>query len=110
MRTANSEVEEGFIQLIKEELNAKSVSWLKTAATDIKAEFDFRLTPNLLAEGEARELVRKIQEERKTLGCRLDQRITVELPSWPQEFTDYIKKETLAKELIKAKELKILPQ
>ncbi|MDP3955044.1 MAG: DUF5915 domain-containing protein, partial [bacterium] len=51
--------------------------------------------PELKAEGQAREIVRKIQEERKKLGTKLDEKIDVTLEDWPEKFTEYIKKETL---------------
>ncbi len=50
--------------------------------------------------GEARELVRQIQQLRKEKGCRIDERITVALPkqyeTLPDKLIAYIKKETLA--------------
>ncbi|MBM3209571.1 isoleucine--tRNA ligase [Candidatus Shapirobacteria bacterium] len=97
------------VQLIKEELNVKEVEFL-TRKGELRVELETKITPELAAEGETREIVRQIQEARKEAGCRLDQWIVVELSGWPQEFTDYIKKETLARELVKAKELRVLPQ
>ena len=69
---------------------------------------DTKLTPTLKAEGEAREIIRSIQSARKTAGCRLDQEVKVQLPTWPVEFEDEIKKQTLTSRLIKGGELKIL--
>ena len=62
----------------------------------------------VLAEGQAREIVRQIQQARKEAGCALDEQITVTLPSWPKDFEDLIKKETLAKAIIKGPELGIV--
>ena len=58
-------------------------------------------------EGEAREIIRQIQQARKEAGCQLSEKITVSLPSWPQEFEEQIKKETLSEKLIKSSEFAI---
>ncbi|MDP3998548.1 MAG: isoleucine--tRNA ligase [bacterium] len=102
-----AELEEGFDNLIKEELNVKNVVWVKTTVSDIKVELDTTITPQLKAEGEARELVRQIQQLRKEAGCALDEKIEVYAPSWPKDFEDYIKKQTLAENIIKGEESKI---
>jgi isoleucyl-tRNA synthetase len=94
-------------QLIKDELNVKEIVWQVKKVKEPQVELDTKLTPELKAEGEARELVRQIQELRKEKGCRLDEKIIVSLPSWPKKFESYIKKQTLAKKLLKAKKLKI---
>ena len=64
---------------------------------ELRVELDTKLTPDLIAEGKARELVRKIQLKRKDLGCRLTEKVQVTLSDWPEQFTNYIKKETLTK-------------
>ena len=64
------------------------------------------LTPELIREGLARDLVRYIQERRKEIGCEYTDRISVavesesdELNAAIQENADYIKRETLAVQL-----------
>ncbi len=107
VQVSSPKLDNDLLQLIKDELNLKEVVWLKKAVKEPKIELDTQLTPELKAEGEARELVRQIQELRKEKGCRLDEEIVVHLPSWPKEFETYLKKQTLAKKLIKSKQLKI---
>lgn len=102
-----AELEEGFDELIKKELNVKNAVWVKSQSNDLHIELDTTVTPQLQAEGEARELIRQIQELRKKAECRLDEKITVFAPSWPKDFEDYIKKQTLAENMIEGEELKI---
>ncbi len=99
-------ITEDFIQVIKDELNVKEVK-LSKGKGELSVELDSKLTTELIAEGEARELVRKIQLARKEINCKLTDKVVVYLPSWPIEFTEYIKKETLAKKIIKKNEFSI---
>ena len=100
-------------KLIKDELNVKQIFWKKEKGkivatkevvdklTTVGVSFDQTITPKLAAEGRARDIIREIQQMRKEQNCKLDEKITVTLPNWPKEFEDYIKRETLAKELVK---------
>ena len=97
---------EQLVQLIKDELNIKEVIFKKVKG-ELKAELDTKITPELRAEGEARELVRKIQNLRRKQGCKLDEHILVYAPDWPKKFENYIKKKTLSKALLKGKKLEI---
>ncbi len=55
---------EEHIELIKDELNIKDVAFDRTIGEDVK--LDTTLTPELIAEGAVRELMRAIQDMRKT--------------------------------------------
>jgi len=103
-------IKKELIKLIKEELNVKEVV-LKLGEGELKVKLDTKITPELREEGEARELVRKVQELRKKVGCRIDGKIIIEGPNLPTNplLQEYLKKETLAEELRKGKELKIFP-
>lgn len=63
---------------------------------------------DLLA-GQAREIVRQIQHERKKLGTSLKEKVDVILPDWPLEFEDTIKKEALVKTLSKGDTFRVQP-
>lgn len=63
--------------IICRQLNVKSVEIIKGEA--VKVELDTVLTPELEAEGFARELARKIQAERKNAGLVKAQTITLKL-------------------------------
>jgi len=100
------QISNDLVQLIKDELNVKKVEF-KTGKGELKVELDTKMIPELKREGEAREFVRQIQELRKKEGCALDEKIEVFAPSWPAEFEDYIRRETLASTLEKGKTLEI---
>ncbi len=82
-------------QLILDELNVKEVSFHDAKTNEMSVELDTSLTESLIAEGHAREIVRKIQEERKKLGTKLDERVEVTLETWPKDFESYIQKNAL---------------
>ena len=81
--------------LLKDELNVKSVVMVK-AGKKLEVNFDTTLTQALVLEGEARELIRSIQEARKKLGTRLDEEVSVTVQRVPKGFTEEIKRKTLA--------------
>jgi isoleucyl-tRNA synthetase len=90
----------GVQDIIKDEVNVKSVVYNKDL-TGVPSEFpSYERTPELIAEGESREIMRQIQDERKKLGTRLDEKVKVFLPSWPKEYEDDIKKRTLVSEIL----------
>jgi len=89
--------------LILEELNIKKIAFEENTAGDTVVELDTKISPLLEAEGEAREISRSIQEERKKLGTTLTEKVEVILPSWPKEFEEYIKRKALVKSLIKGR-------
>ena len=93
-------------QIILDETNIKSLEFTGKGQ-DLEIKLDTKLTPELKAEGQARELVRQIQKLRKTHGTNLDQVIDIYLPEWPKEFEDYIKEKTLVKTITLGKEIKI---
>lgn len=93
-------------QVIADEVNVKKVTNEKNSKTSIK--LDLTITSELKAEGVARELVRKIQEERKRLGCSLTEKVNLILPSWPAGFQDYIMRQTLTAKITKGPTLKVV--
>jgi isoleucyl-tRNA synthetase len=98
---------ENLNELIQAELNVKAVLYTKAKGTDISVELDTELTDDLIAEGQAREIVRKIQEERKKLETKLDEKITLQIESWPEAFEEYIKKHALVASITKG-EFKVI--
>jgi isoleucyl-tRNA synthetase len=91
-------ISDGLIQLIKDELNVKEVL-LETGERELTGEFDTTITPELKAEGEARDIVRQIQEERKKLGTKMDEMVDVTIEKIPEGFEEYIKRHALVRSL-----------
>lgn len=97
--------DEELIQLIKDELNVEKVSFI--SADTLSVDFDTKLTDHLIKKGQAREIVRAIQEARKMAGCRLDEFVDVVLPNWPEEFEKDIKQQTLVNQIAKGETITI---
>jgi len=86
--------------LIAAELNVKKVILDVNKKTEgIKVKYDVKLTDSLIKEGEVRNLIRQIQEERKKLAARPDQKITLTLPGAFKEFENQIGKKVIAKKI-----------
>lgn len=61
-----------------------------------------------LEAGKARDIIRKIQAERKNLNTELDEKVDVELPEWPEAFEAEIKRKALVDNLTKGSEFKVI--
>ena len=92
--------------LLKAELNVKEINWLK-ADGDLLVDYDFTLTPELEAEGEAREIIRQIQDLRKVAQLDLEKVVDMQLPAWPSAFQAEIETKTNTK-LKEGEEVKLL--
>ncbi|HEY4484538.1 MAG TPA: class I tRNA ligase family protein [Candidatus Paceibacterota bacterium] len=90
-------------ELIKDELNVKHVLYRNDLSSEIV--LDEKLTPELTAEGWARELVRQIQDMRKEVGYAFSDKVFAqwhtedeELKSAIERWGDFIKNNALLKE------------
>lgn len=92
-------------ELLMGELNVKDVVW-KNGEGEISINLDFTLSPELKAEGEARELMRSIQSLRKEAGLGINDIVTVECPEWPKHWQQTIEEKTKTK-LAKGERLKL---
>lgn len=93
-------------QLIQDELNIKQLTFMPGEG-ELCIELDTTITIALKNEGEARDIVRKIQEERKKLGTTMDEKVNVILPDWPKDFEEEIKRKALIKTLTKGDSLTV---
>lgn len=97
-------------QLISDEVNVKVITWKESKVVEPSIELITKVTKDLAAEGETRDLIRKIQRLRKEEGLGITEKIGLVLPNWPKEFEDLIKRETLATSVTSGPEVKIVRQ
>lgn len=83
-------------QIMASELNVKKVTW-RVATDEQLPEFDTALSPELEAEGQARELMRQIQSVRKQAGLQVADTALIELPTWPAAWQVEIERKTNTK-------------
>jgi isoleucyl-tRNA synthetase len=96
---------EQYLELIKDELNVKEV--LFKEGDDLSAEYDTKLTKELQEEGEARELIRQIQQQRRVENLHQDELVDITLPSLPTQYLDYIKEKVMARNITQGNEFSI---
>ncbi|MEK7533728.1 MAG: isoleucine--tRNA ligase [Patescibacteria group bacterium] len=101
-------IDRELVDLIKDELNVKEVSFIKGKG-ELRVEFDTFLTQELKDEGLARDIVRQIQDARKKTRTRFDEWVNVIFPDWPYEFEEYIKQRALVKKLEKGNKFLVAP-
>jgi isoleucyl-tRNA synthetase len=103
------EIEGQVVELAPEEIlvQTQPVEGLAVAADKlITVAVDANLTPELRAEGLAREIVRRVQAMRKDAGFNIEDRITTyyqtgnELSRVMEDWSDYIRAETLSTQLV----------
>src|SRR3989344_8732624 len=94
------QIDEELIELIKDELNVKKVGF-KIGRGKLKVDLDTKITPELKKEGEAREIVRLIQEERKKIGTKPNEKVDAVLNSWPKDMESYIRDRGLVRNIKK---------
>jgi isoleucyl-tRNA synthetase len=94
------------VELTSEEIEVRLTAkpgWAAASDRGVVVVLSTELTPSLVREGLARDLVRAIQDRRKELGCEFTDRIEVgvetdsaELRAAVEEFRDFVAGETLA--------------
>lgn len=100
VKIKNQVVSEEMQEILKEELNVKQVVADTTLDADIMLNTE--ISPELRLEGEAREIIRAIQEGRKKAGFNVEDRITLGYSGKEkvfEMFQDLIAKEVLATEI-----------
>lgn len=102
------------LEVIAGELNVKTVLCEAgtTGAEKLSVTLDTTLTPELEAEGRARELIRSIQQLRREAGSSVDEWITLQAPishaNWPRDFESVIKEKAKVSKFILGSDLKIV--
>lgn len=101
-------LQDEYINIIKNELNVKKVEFKKVKDGEMTIDYDFNLTTDLIDEGNARKLIRQIQEARKKANTKLTDKVVITLPDWPKSFEEEIKRKTLVLEIRKGEKLEIV--
>ena len=89
------ELEDYYLDIIKEELNVKQVIVDKTLSSVV--QLDCKLSEALIQEGYAREIIRHIQQLRKQNGLQVDDRIHLYLSSNNKQLKTVISNQDLTK-------------
>jgi len=95
-----------YIEIIKEELNVKEVLLVKSEKADLGVTLDTVLTEELQLEGFAREMVRQLQDLRKSQNLSISDKVdavfqeSTENLKVVEKFGEEIKKKVLAESLI----------
>lgn len=100
-------------RIIRDEVNIKELSFTTASeGTEVSVVLDTRLNDQLTKERDARELIRQIQGLRKEKGCKIDERIAVQLPETAKNLTKeliaHVQKEALVTKLTWGNDLQIL--
>jgi len=95
------------LKIVREEVNAYNLIFDKQM--DVYSVNAKTSDDNLdLQFGLARDIVRKIQEERKKLGTKTNEKVRVSIPYWPVEHEDYIKKKALVSKIIEEEKFTVV--
>jgi isoleucyl-tRNA synthetase len=100
------ELSEEVLKVVRDEINVynlkfgnKSDIYIVNAKTsDDNLDLNFGL---------ARDIVRKIQEERKALQTQPNERVKITIPFWPKEHEDYIKRKALISTITEAQNFSV---
>ena len=97
----------GLLAILLQELNIERTVWKK--GKELKVAIETKITPELKEKAKARELIRKIQIERKNLGFDLSQKAAVTNDWLPKEkkLNEQIKRKTVTQKLVKGKTFKL---
>lgn len=93
----NLDIREEILAIALVELNIKNIKINDISYPKIEVKFTQEELEN---EGKARDIIRKVQEERKKLGLKPNDKINLTLECIPQGFKDLIMKKTLCENLL----------
>jgi isoleucyl-tRNA synthetase len=101
------ELSEEVLAIVKAEINVYDLKFgKKTDAYMVIAKTsDDNLDLNF---GLARDIVRKIQEERKNLQTKPSDKVKITIPFWPKEHEDYIKRKALVSVISEAENFSVI--
>jgi len=103
----NIKLDKDLEQILVEELNVKHVEYKKSSSVIPDVILDTKITPSLKEEGEARDLIRQIQQLRKEHNLTLADKTKIFVSDWPKNFEDLILKSTASISIAKGDQLKV---
>lgn len=93
LQVASCKLQEEYLDIIRDEVNVKEV--VEDPSIDSEMQLDTEITPELAKEGDARELIRTIQQFRKDTGMQPDDELTLNVVAdaygkdvWESFYTD----------------------
>ncbi|HKY74420.1 MAG TPA: DUF5915 domain-containing protein, partial [Patescibacteria group bacterium] len=89
------------LEVLKSEINVEDVNWTVGDSSTLDVTLDTTITDQLRAKGEMREIIRTVQDLRKDAGVAFDELVDIQLPSWPHEHEEEIKKRTMVQSITK---------
>jgi isoleucyl-tRNA synthetase len=97
--SAEDQLDLNLESILAEELNVKKIEYKKSAGKDLSGKINPAISDVLKKEGEARELIRQVQQMRKEMGLTLKDSIIILLPEnqFNNDWQEYILKQTNAK-------------
>jgi len=102
LRITNYELGDEYAELIKDELNVKKVVYRK--GNELIVELDTNISKELMLEGDARELIRQINNIRKEMNLTIKDRVNIyysgEIDDVVKMFEKDILKSTLSEKII----------
>lgn len=98
--TAPKVLGDDIVKIVQEEVNVYNLSYKGKSRESVVTGDRSEKNQDLVA-GQAREIIRQIQSERKKLSTSLAERVAVVLPNWPAEFEEEIKRKALVGKLIR---------
>ena len=97
---SGTKLSEDVTDVLKAEINVQNLKFDQTKKDGLFFA-DSSLDNQDTEAGEAREIIRQIQAERKSINAQIDQYVKVTLLSWPRKYEELIKKQALIKTLEK---------
>ncbi len=102
-----NQLKEDLEKVLTMELNVKKIEYSVATKTEPEVSLDTNITPLLQQEGEARDLIRQIQQLRKENNLTLADKTKVISPNWPKHFEELILKNTASISISKGDSLQI---
>ena len=105
--SSEHKLSEDLEEITAQELNVKSVEF-GGETKDVEVTLDTTISPQLQEEGEARELMRKVQQLRKDAGLTLSDKTKIKAPSWPKRYEEMILRGTASVGISKGQSLEVI--